>query len=244
MAKRRVSNLLALAVLACLVERPMHPYQISSTLRSRGKDHNIKLNYGSLYSVVDSLAKHGLIEATETVREGRRPERTVYAVTAAGRAEFDEWMAELLATPVREYTSLEAALALVGGVPPDEVVRLLQERAGRLTLEIAALESGVDWTLKQGIPELFVVEEEYRKALLGAELRFVDDLAERIASGELSGTHWWRRMHELAEQQGLTLADIIADPRRHLGEDAAEMLTFLSSGADGPTRRTDDTSDS
>jgi len=57
MSKRRVSNLLALAVLACLVERPMHPYEISTTLRTRGKEQSIKLNYGSLYSVVGTWAR-------------------------------------------------------------------------------------------------------------------------------------------------------------------------------------------
>ena len=84
MTRRRVSNPLALAVLSCLNERPMHPYEISTTLRSRGKEQSIKLNYGSLYSVVESLHKHGLITPRETTREGRRPERTVYEITAAG----------------------------------------------------------------------------------------------------------------------------------------------------------------
>src|SRR5438128_9171271 len=108
MTHRRVSNPLALAVLGCLSERPMHPYEISTTLRTRGKENSIKLNYGSLYSVVESLQKHGLIQAQETLREGRRPERTVYSITPAGLAEFEDWLAELLSTPVREFTSLEA----------------------------------------------------------------------------------------------------------------------------------------
>src|SRR3954452_3003950 len=103
MAKRRVSNLLALAVLACVAQRPMHPYEISTSLRTRGKEASIKLNFGSLYSVVESLAKHGLIESQGTVREGKRPERTVYAITDAGRAEMEDWLSELLSTPKKEY---------------------------------------------------------------------------------------------------------------------------------------------
>src|SRR3954454_17820412 len=89
MSRRRVSNPLALAVLGCLAERPMHPYEISTTLRTRGNEHSIKLNYGSLYSVVESLQKHGLISARETTREGRRPERTVYEISPEGRGEFE-----------------------------------------------------------------------------------------------------------------------------------------------------------
>jgi DNA-binding PadR family transcriptional regulator len=119
MSRRRVSNPLALAVLSCLNERPMHPYEINTTLRHRGKEQSIKLNYGSLYSVVESLQKHGLITSQATTREGRRPERTVYAITAAGIEEFEDWLAELLSTPVREFTSLEAGLSLMAGLPPD-----------------------------------------------------------------------------------------------------------------------------
>ena len=141
MTRRRVSNPLALAVLSCLSERPMHPYEISTTLRTRGKEESIKLNYGSLYSVVESLRKHGLIRALETSRQGRRPERTVYEITEAGAAEHDDWLAELLSSPVREFTSLEAGLSLMAGLGPDEVARLLEERADRLRFELRGLDA-------------------------------------------------------------------------------------------------------
>ncbi len=137
MTRRRVSNPLALAVMCCLAERPMHPYEISTTLRSRGKEESIKLNYGSLYSVVESLQKHGLIRPRETTREGRRPERTVYEITEAGQTECEDWLAELLSTPVREFTSLEAGLSMMALLPPDEVARLLEDRAERLRIEPA-----------------------------------------------------------------------------------------------------------
>ena len=87
--KRKVSNPLALAVLACLFERPMHPYEMASTMRHRGKDTSIKLNYGSLYSVVESLQKQKLIDIAETERDGNRPERTVYRLTQAGELEAE-----------------------------------------------------------------------------------------------------------------------------------------------------------
>src|SRR5271170_4384245 len=113
MTRRKVGNPLALAVLACLFERPMHPYEMAGTLRERHKDESIKLNYGSLYSVVESLQRHELIEAQETERKGRRPERTVYAITNAGALELTDWLSELLSTPVKEYRQFEAALSLL-----------------------------------------------------------------------------------------------------------------------------------
>jgi DNA-binding PadR family transcriptional regulator len=226
MAKRRVSNLLALAVLACLSEKPMHPYEISTTLRTRGKEQSIKLNFGSLYSVVESLAKHGLIEAQETVREGRRPERTIYAITEAGQTEFEDWLAELLSTPVREYTSLEAGLSLMAGLAPDEAARMLRERVVRLRVELGAVEAGLTYSDELHLPELFVIEAQFRKAMLDAELAFVTRLADRIHSNDLGGTAGWRRVHEL-RNDGVTLAEIMADPATYLGEEAADFVSDL-----------------
>jgi DNA-binding PadR family transcriptional regulator len=227
MAKRRVPNLLALAVLACVGERPMHPYEISTTLRTRGKEGSIKLNFGSLYSVVESLAKHGLIESQGTVRDGKRPERTIYAITADGRAELEDWLSELLSTPKKEYTSLEAALSLAAALAPDEVSRLLTARAAKLRMDIGSVDAGLAYTTEMGLPELFVIEEQYRKALMDAELAFVTSLVTRIDTNELGGIRWWRRVHELQEQ-GISFEEIARDPVKHLGEEAAEIAPFLN----------------
>jgi DNA-binding PadR family transcriptional regulator len=223
MTRRRVSNPLALAVLSCLLERPMHPYEISTTLRERGKEQSIKLNYGSLYSVVESLAKHGLIHAQQTSRDGRRPERTVYAITEAGQVEYEDWLAELLSTPTREFTSLEAGLSLMPGLPPAEVARLLDRRAEKLRLEIDSLDNLHQAGREQGLADLFLVESHFRQAMLTAELDFVANLARGIKSAQFPGTKVWQRVHELRDQ-GVELQDIFADPVRHLGEEGRALL--------------------
>src|SRR5579862_6585782 len=105
------SNPLALAVLISLMERPMHPYEVATVLRGRRKDESVRLNYGSLYSVVSSLERRGLIVAQGTTREGRLPERTIYEITQTGRIEAHDWLAELLSTPTKEYPAFEAALS-------------------------------------------------------------------------------------------------------------------------------------
>jgi DNA-binding PadR family transcriptional regulator len=222
MTRRRVSNPLALAVLSCLNERPMHPYEISTTLRTRGKEQSIKLNYGALYAVVESLAKHGLVRPLETTREGRRPQRTVYEITEAGAAEHDDWLAELLSTPVREFTSLEAGLSLMAGLEPDEVVRLLDERAERLKMELRAIDATHATMAEAGLPRLFLVESEYREQMLGAELGYVTRLAADIRTNALAGTSVWRKLHEL-RAGGMTFEEIVRDPVRHLGEEARAL---------------------
>jgi len=222
MTRRRVSNPLALAVLACLTEKPMHPYEISTTLRTRGKERSIKLNYGSLYAVVESLQKHGLIAARETTRDGRRPERTVYEITGAGVEEFEDWLAELLSTPVRDFTSLEAGLSLMPGLPPDEVARLLDDRGVKLRSELRTLDAELAEAAAMHLPELFLVESTYRRHMVQAELAFVTELAQGIRSSAFPGTKTWRRLHELVAG-GMSFEEIMADPVGLLGEEGAAL---------------------
>ena len=66
------------------------------------------------------------------VREGQRPERTVYALTDAGRRELRDWLRELVEEPQHEYPHFVAALSLIAALPPDEVVELLGRRLERL----------------------------------------------------------------------------------------------------------------
>lgn len=199
MGKRKVANPLALAVLALLAEKPMHPYEMSSTLRERAKEQSIKLNYGSLYSVVDSLVRHQLIEVQETVREGRRPERTVYAITDPGRIELVDWLSELLAVPVKEFPQFEAALSLMPVLPPDDAVRLLEIRCTRLDAEIAANDGIFAAMAERGMPYLWVIEGDYAQTLRRAEREFVASTIERLKKAELPEIQAWRQAHEQAD---------------------------------------------
>jgi DNA-binding PadR family transcriptional regulator len=196
MAPRNRSNPLALAVLITLYERPMHPYEVATTLRQRNKHESVRLNYGSLYAVVDSLERRGLIVPQETARAGRLPERTVYDLTEAGRIEMHDWLTDLIATPVNDYPAFEAALSFLPALPPADVVGLLAERALRLEAEIVQSRSTHEMVAKHGLPRLFSVEGEFRLALRQAELDFVRSLIDDIESGELDGVDWWRAIHE------------------------------------------------
>ncbi len=195
MAARNRNNPLALAVLICLSERPMHPYEVATTLRQRQKHESVRLNYGSLYAVVASLEKRGLITPEETERAGRLPERTVYRVTDAGLIEAHDWLTDLISTPVKDYPSFEAALSFLPALPPEQVVELLRERAQRLELELAQAYAFREVAEKHGLPRLFWVEAEFRDILLEAELAYVLRLAGEIVDGTLEGIDWWNTIH-------------------------------------------------
>jgi DNA-binding PadR family transcriptional regulator len=185
-SRRKVGNPLALVVLCLLLEKPMHPYEMAFTLRTRHKQESIKLNYGSLYTVVDALQREGLIEVRDVVREGRRPERTVYGLTRDGRTELYERMADLLGTPTKEYPQFGAALSLIGVLPPDKAVGLLSQRAEHLEREIEETRYGLESLLAGGLERLVLIEVEYGLALKEAELAFVRDFIRDVQSSELA----------------------------------------------------------
>ena len=196
MASRNRSNPLALAVLICLYERPMHPYEVATTLRQRNKHESVRLNYGSLYAVVASLEKRGLIAAQETMRAGRLPERTVYALTDSGQIETHDWLTDLISTPVKDYPAFEAALSFLPALPPGDVAALLAERAQALEVEMARAHASREFVEKAGLPRLFWVEDEFRNLLRETELTYVRRLIADIESGSLEGLDWWRAVHE------------------------------------------------
>lgn len=190
---RGTSNPLALAVLVLLFERPMHPYEMAATLKMRNRGGSIKLSYGSLYTVTEALEREGLIGVKETIREGRRPERTIYQITPAGRDRMQGWLRELVGTPVKEYPQFEAALSLMPAIPPDEAVALLESRSRRLAAMAEEIRAGIEVVSKVVAP-VFLVENEYRLALVEAERTFIDGLVRRVAEDE-AYTQAWRSLH-------------------------------------------------
>ncbi|WP_433469110.1 PadR family transcriptional regulator [Spirillospora sp. CA-128828] len=195
MAKRRkVSNLLGLAVLSTVSVKPMHPYEMASLMRERGKDHDMDIKWGSLYTVVGNLEKHGFLAVEGSTREGARPERTVYRITDAGLEELADWVRELIGVPERERPRFEAGLSVLGALGPDETVSLLRGRLDTMERQIADEQAALDASSE--VPRLFLVESEYDLAIRRAEAAWVRGFVAEIEDGSLPGLDLWRTFHE------------------------------------------------
>src|SRR5262245_30900653 len=173
--------------------QPMHPYQMASVLRRTGKEQDSKIKWGSLYTVIQNLEKHGFIAAVSSQREGRRPERTLYGITDAGRAELRDWLRELVAEPEPEFPRFEAALSVLGVLPPDEVTELLEIRQATLDGQI---EQGRAALRNEKVPRIFLIEAEYALAMKEAEAAWVRALREELRTGALEGMAEWRQYHK------------------------------------------------
>ena len=193
---KRPSNPLALAVLALLFERPMHPYEMAATLKERGKDDSIKIRYGSLYTVIDQLLRERLIAVRETIRDGGRPERTIYTLTDVGIGELGDWMRDLLSRPAKEYPQFEAGLTLLPVLPPDEAIEMLQRRIAALDPEIAALRGLAPIVEGKPLHPIHLIETDYRLSQLEAERGFVAKLIARIANEDWPTSAGWSEWHK------------------------------------------------
>lgn len=178
-------NLWALTVLSLLRERSMHPYEMQRQIQMRHKADVLALKRGSLYHAIERLVKSGEIEPVETTREGRRPERTVYRLTASGEESLLGWLRGLVALPVQEPSQFMAALAHLHQLTPEDAGEQLTSRAIALEGGVSALGAIIEH-VEATVGRVSVLELEYALAVARAELAWVRAVSEDIRAGRLA----------------------------------------------------------
>ena len=161
MKRRRVKNLLALAVLSYLTQRPMHPYELQRMLLDNDAGQTFRLSYGSLYNVVQQLADAGL--PPNRASSGRPAARADRVCADRGRTGRDARLAAATARRAPpDHPSFVAALSLLAALHPDEAVACLRQRVREQEAQRQRIADLVRRTLEQGVHPLFLVEDDYR----------------------------------------------------------------------------------
>jgi DNA-binding PadR family transcriptional regulator len=187
-------------VLWLLYQEPLHVYGMQKLIEHQAKDRVVNVrSRANLYQTIERLVRLGLVEVRETVRNPGLPDRIIYAITDAGREAARAWLREMLETTGEEFPEFIAAISILFGLPPEEATRALEIRAERLQAELDDTESALSDSAH--VPRLFLLEEEYRRAVLGAELAWVRGVIEDIRAGRLTWSEQWLR--EIAAQIGL-----------------------------------------
>jgi DNA-binding PadR family transcriptional regulator len=163
-------------------------------MRARGKDEDMPIKWGSLYTVVQNLEKHGLLETIGNTRQGARPERTIYRITASGREELLDWTRELIGSPAAENPQFAAGLSVWMLLSPDEIAALLRSRLEKLEASVKTRRATLA-QLGAEIPRLFLVEGEYALAMTKAEAAWVRALLDELSSGDYPDLASWRSWH-------------------------------------------------
>ncbi|MFE9310676.1 PadR family transcriptional regulator [Streptomyces sp. NPDC006706] len=181
------SSPLGLTVLSLLHMQPLHPYGIQRLIKQWGKDQVVNVGQrASLYRTIDRLLDAELIAVRETSRDQQYPERTVYEVTDAGRAATREWLREMLAAPRAEYPQFPAALSFTMMLLPQELQADLTTRAAQVRTQLTELDTAAEAARRMTLPRITMLEDEYRRAVLTAELDWLDTVTSDLRSGALT----------------------------------------------------------
>jgi DNA-binding PadR family transcriptional regulator len=184
---------LGLIVLALLFEKPQHVYGMQKLIKAQGKDRVVNVRArASLYQTLERLMRLGLVEVSETVRSEGYPDRIVYAITDSGREVARAWLREMLRSTGDDYPEFIAALSLMFGLAPDDAREQLEQREQRLAAELAETEAELAGA-PPGLPRLFLLEEEYRKAVLEAQLAWLRGVIEDLRERRLDWSEQWLR---------------------------------------------------
>ena len=177
---------LALVILALLDEDRMHPYRMQQLIRERGKDEVINVRHrASLYQTIARLQRDGLIEVHGTAQTGNRPERTIYQLTDTGRTTLHAWLREMLGTPAPEFPEFPAALSFIYLLEPAEARQQLAQRADALNARQQQLAKLLD-EHADAVPRLFLLELEYMKTVMDAELAWLRSIEGDLDAGRLT----------------------------------------------------------
>jgi DNA-binding PadR family transcriptional regulator len=199
MPDRTPPSPLALAVLSLLEVGPLHPYGLQRLIRLWGKDAVVNVGQrASLYKTIARLERAGLVAVRHTERDQSFPERTVYELTDAGRRQGREWLEDMLASPRNEFPRFPAALSFAMLLGPRDLLALLERRSAALRERVAELDRELGTYAH--LPRVTLIESEYQRAVVGAELDWVDAVAADLRSGALTWSH-----EDLA---GLASADV------------------------------------
>lgn len=177
-------GLYEIAILSLLREEPMHPYQMQLLLRERHKDEILVLKRGSLYHAINRLVRDKFVEAVSSLRHGRRPERTTYRITSAGRQQLLSSLSQMIAIPKNEPSEFLGAVSFLLYLSPGEAIEKLSTRVTQLESKIQTTKTTIKAAASR-VQRINLIESEYRIAMQTAELQWIRHLLAEIRSHRL-----------------------------------------------------------
>jgi DNA-binding PadR family transcriptional regulator len=167
-----------LFVLGALCEGDAHGYDIIEKGRAWGLESWTDISFSSIYHALRSLEREGLARELSRESEAGRPQRTVYRITAKGKAAFASLMRECSSEPSPAKDPVYLVLGFMRLVDAAERARILERRAAALAeladaarakIEYMEAQPGVDYWSVESV-RLYVKKAE-------AELEWLRGLA-------------------------------------------------------------------
>ncbi len=169
--------------------QPVHGYDVRRELLSWDVEEWANVQPGSIYHALRKLTGEGLLAEVATEQVGARPARTTYRVTDQGCREFDELLRRYWWQYRQPLDPFAAAFALLPGLPRDEAVAALRNRAQLLGTQAArfAAEQQPSGAAASYRPVHVAWMFELNQARVEAEITWCERVADRIEAG--AGEH-------------------------------------------------------
>lgn len=172
-----------LVILGLLRERPLYGYELKQIIEEHMGDWT-NIAFGSIYFALGKLAEEGFVTQVATEQEGRRPSRTVYQITDAGRAEFLRLLREVWREIERHYYTIDIGLAFMEALPVEEIKGCLEGRIAQLKGIVQHIgEHQAEQMAQPEVPTTAAAVFDHGLAHFQAELDWTRNLLVKVEEG-------------------------------------------------------------
>jgi DNA-binding PadR family transcriptional regulator len=175
----RVARLFVLGTLA--THGPAHGHEIRRLAERIDVENWSEAQVGSIYNAMRRLENEGLIEAVRDEQQGRRPTRTIYAITPTGQEELASLRDKLLYDITLPSDPFDVALWVSAAEPTQDLAAAIDRRceslrefSNRLTQERTRL------TAAGYLPPVGELLFRHGELRVDAELRWHQELREQL----------------------------------------------------------------
>jgi len=182
----------ALLILGIIAYEPTNPYAISKLVN--WKRTNIKIPTQTIYGIINMFKKRGLVSG-KRVKNGNKPDKTIYSITAKGEKLVKSNLVFWLTNPHEVLTELLLSIILIGFLDKETALMTLKEHQVKTNEAIAvgkALRKSRKQTDESHIREISI---EYILNTLKANHKIVDTLVKMVETEPRwadSLVPWWR----------------------------------------------------
>jgi len=164
-----------LIILGLLMGGEKHPYEMQHIMRMRKMDKFTSLYKGSIYFAVERFKDVGLIEVSGVIKEDKRPDKTLYKITDAGKTEFQELLMEQFTKEEQFYDPIYTALVFANYSDSRTIANLIEQKIKYIEKKIKVMETSYEEikpTVPRSVHHIYIGLIEHAKT----DLRWLQSL--------------------------------------------------------------------
>jgi DNA-binding PadR family transcriptional regulator len=158
---------------------PMHGHQMRRAAQIDRTELWADVKPGSLYGALHRMEAEGVVSALRTEQEGKRPARTIYEITAKGRAELMAHRDEALRHSPLRPDPVDLGLQFIGDLSQADLRAIVEERRQAIAAELAS------WQRLRAVADPYLTEMDkmtfcHTLLRLETELTWHDELLAQL----------------------------------------------------------------